>query len=273
MMNVKKAQRFWRATRQETAGQRGSRITIGPLRQPIREEKEEDRSESHAMDHKHDRTQDQTQPGRECVNLKERQEQPGCEDEDHRGREEDDLIQQEVAAVRQQHGPGIDREHAGPRGQIVAVAPEVIDRLGLLLHDATSRLSARRIGLLGFLFNFRRAEPATHRPGLLRTPGLELRLDVLDVVLPVNPGREPSPEIASTRDRREIVEGPEEAGIREPLQDPQVERRASDAPAGESQADQVSSQRGRPGRILDRQSPPVISSRADNDRRSPRVSH
>ncbi len=66
-------------------------------------------------------------------------------------------------------------------------------------------------------------------------PG-KLLQDLVAQPLPLDPGDEPAADVAAARDRRQVVEVAQQALLRQPLQDAEVEGGAADAAAGEGQA-------------------------------------
>ena len=140
--------------------------------------------------------------------------------------------------VDRQHGPRIDRQQAGPGREVIAVRPEVMDRLGLLVDDP--------------LFGQRTAdEPVGGIAAGLDDPARrELFLDGHRVALPLDPGGEPAADVPAAGDRQQVVKAAEQLKVGQRLEDAQRECRAADPAAGDRQPGQVPVERLEPRLLL-----------------------
>ena len=119
-------------------------------------------------------------------------------------RYQDQPVQQQIADIEGNRRPGIGRQQAKPRRQVIAVRPDAADLRRLLRRIGPPRGQALDHGLV-----VRRMAP---------------------------PGGEPASDIAAARYRREIVELQEQTMPGQALKDAEAEGGAADAAAREAES-------------------------------------
>ena len=124
-------------------------------------------------------------------------------------RREDEPVEQEVADVEGDAGPGIGREGPQPRRQEVAVGAQLLQLGGLGESFVPCDRVAAALG-----------------------EGVE---DGLIVALVKAPGRQPAADVAAARHRRQIMEMSQQPVGGESLQDAERKGGAADATAGEAE--------------------------------------
>ena len=167
------------------------------------------------------------------------EEEPGGEHDHHPEREEHHQVYGDVAKPDHDDRPRVRRQQPELGGHVAAIRPEVVNRLGLLVHDRPSDGFRCR----GIIVAGRGVEEIAIGLALPDPAGRELSLDVAHVAVSLEPRGEPAPGVAAAGDGREVVEPTQQAQRREPLEQPDRERPAPDPAAGERDPRQVLVQR------------------------------